>query len=61
MFFGHIVQCAGTTENHAKVVAFSCVFFWYPAVMANVNERENLNEFTLAPAALDSRFLEKRR
>ena len=38
---------------------FLCSFskyFWYPAVMANVNERENLNEFTLAAC-----FLEKRR
>ena len=27
---------------------FFVYIFLYPAVMANVNERENLNEFTLA-------------
>ena len=30
---------------------FFVYIFLYPAVMANVNERENLNEFTLAGSA----------
>ena len=30
---------------------FFVYIFLYPAVMANVNERENLNEFTLAALA----------